>query len=77
MQMMDATFKASPRTLEVNMNHALLHNLSTLDIQDKTEELDQAIEQLFEAALLLDGRLENPTELLRRMTQYMVKATSV
>ena len=76
MKMMDESFEGSKKVLEVNTSHALIKNLSALSGQaDADAQLSDAIEQLYEGALLLDGSLENPADFVRRMTAFMEQST--
>ena len=75
MKMMNRDFAGSRKILEVNPAHPLLKNLARrLDAGDEAV-VDQAILQLYEGALLLDGSLATPTDFVERMTALMVRAT--
>ena len=65
-----------PKIMEINPSHELIKNLAHL-LQDNESEatVSDAIMQLYEAALLIDGNLTNPTDFISRMTSLMVKAT--
>lgn len=77
MRMMDRNFTGSKKVLEINPKHELIQNLSKLrETSGKDELIEQAILQLFEGALLLDGALEKPVDYVTRMTQLMEAATS-
>ncbi|MDE2995723.1 MAG: molecular chaperone HtpG [Bacteroidota bacterium] len=77
MRMMDESFTGSKKVLEVNTAHPLIKNLSALGEQAETEaQLRDAIEQLYEGALLLEGSLENPADFVRRMTAFMEQSTT-
>jgi len=78
MKMMDKDFAPTKKALEINPDHPLIHNLTTLAEKDKDNVLvKDAVQQLYDAALLLDGGLTNPTDFINRMTNFMAKATSV
>lgn len=76
MRAMDKSFTGSKRIMELNTAHPLVRNLSSLHRQGKPEEVKAAAHQLMDAALLLEGALESPADLVRRMFDFMTKATS-
>ena len=76
MKMMDESFEGSKKVLEVNTSHPLIKNLSALrDVPGREERIKEAIEQLYEGALLLEGSLDNPADFVRRMTAFMEQST--
>jgi len=76
MKMMDQSFIAPKKVLEVNMRHPLIKNLSRLNMADsKDPRLRNTILQLFEGALLIDDNLNSPAEFVSRMTELLVEAT--
>jgi molecular chaperone HtpG len=76
MKMMNQDFQASAKILEINMSHPLIRNLSRQH-EDKNQELLESCSlQIFEGALLLDGKLEHKSDFISRMTEFMVQATS-
>ncbi|MDP6502143.1 MAG: molecular chaperone HtpG [Planctomycetota bacterium] len=76
MRMMNKDFQSAAKILEINMSHPLISNLSRLH-DDKNEEMvESCAQQLFEGALLLDGTLEQKSDFVSRMTEFMVQATS-
>ncbi len=78
MKMMDQEFKGGKRVMEVNLNNPLVQHLSA--IQQKFPQdplLKDCIEQLFEGASLLEGTLEDPSELVPRTTSLMEKAAGL
>lgn len=76
MQMLDKEFTASKRILEINTSHPLIKNLAKLHIANNDIELlRDSITQLYESAMLIDGYLRNPTEFVKRMFDFMQKAT--
>jgi molecular chaperone HtpG len=78
MKMMDQEFKGGKRVMEVNLNNPLIQHLSA--IQQKFPQdplLKECIEQLFEGASLLEGTLEDPSELVPRTTSLMEKAAGL
>lgn len=77
MRMMDESFTGSKKVLEVNTAHPLIRNLSALREDVGSEaRIKDAIEQLYEGALLLEGSLENPADFVRRMTAFMEQSTT-
>lgn len=77
MRMMDESFTGSKKVLEVNTAHPLIQNLSNLREDAAAEaRIKDAIEQLYEGALLLEGSLENPADFVRRMTAFMEQSTA-
>ncbi len=77
MRMMDENFTPGKKVLEINTGHALIRNLAALREQPGKEELvEQAVEQLFEGACLLDGSLDSPQDFVARMTRMMERATA-
>ena len=77
MRMMDQEFQAAKRTLEVNLRHPLIKNLSALVQQSKSDPfLEDAVEQLYANALLVEGLLENPVEMLPRVNRFLTEAAA-
>lgn len=76
MKMMDKDFTPTKKVLEINPNHQLISNLTALAQQNPNDtRISDAIKQLYDAALLMDGTLTNPTDFINRMTNFMTKAT--
>jgi len=78
MKMMNQEFEGGKRVMEVNLNNPLIQHLSA--IQQKFPQdplLKDCIEQLFEGASLLEGTLEDPSELVPRTTSLMEKAAGL
>lgn len=75
MKMMNQDFTGGRKILEVNIHHPLLKNLARLQRDGQDDLLDEAILQLYEGTLLLDGNLPTPADFVQRMTDLMVKAT--
>ncbi len=75
MQYMDKNYQSSKKVLEVNTAHPLIKNLAKLYEQDKNSEvLENSIIQLFEGAVLLEGKLDSPADYVKRMTDFMTTA---
>lgn len=76
MKMMDKDFTPTKKVLEINPHHPLMTNLTTLAENNPNDtRISDAVKQLYDAALLMDGTLTNPTEFINRMTGFMTKAT--
>ena len=72
MKMMKQEFPTAKRQLEVNLNHPINRNLSELLQKNKSNPfLKVAVEQLFNNALLIEGLLDNPAEILPSIHQFM------
>ena len=77
MKMMNQEFPAAKRQLEVNLNHPINRNLSELLQKNKSNPfLKDAVEQLFNNALLIEGLLDNPAEILPSIHQFMEDAVA-
>lgn len=78
MKMMDKDFTPTKKVLEINPQHQLITNLMTLAKNNPDDaRVSDAVKQLYDAALLMDGALTNPTDFINRMTHFMTKATEV
>jgi molecular chaperone HtpG len=78
MKMMNKDYSGQKKILEINTNHPIIKNLSTLNLKDsKDPMLRNSIMQLYESALLLEGNLNSPTDFVNRMFQIMEKATKL
>ncbi|MFA6571229.1 MAG: molecular chaperone HtpG, partial [Bacteroidota bacterium] len=76
MQYMDKNYSLSKKILEVNTSHQLIKNLSKIYIDDKTNPLlRDTMMQLYESALLIEGKLTSIPEFIKRMTEIMTQAT--
>jgi len=76
MKMMNKDFVGGKKVMEVNMEHALLKNLSRKYIANANDPvIGNCVQQLYEGAQLIDGTLTSPTDFLRRMTDIMITAT--
>ena len=75
--MMNQDFPISKRKLEINLSHPINRNLSELLQKNKNNPfLKDAVEQLFKNALLIEGLLENPVEILPQINQFMEDAAA-
>ncbi|MFA6233040.1 MAG: molecular chaperone HtpG [Bacteroidota bacterium] len=76
MKMMDSNFTSSKKILEVNLRHPLMKNLARLNGENHEDPtLVQAVEQMYEGALLVEDNLQNPVDFVRRAMEFMEKAT--
>ncbi|MDT8446450.1 MAG: molecular chaperone HtpG [bacterium] len=78
MKMMDQNFQGSKRVMEINLSHRLIQNLAQILEKDAADSLiDDVIVQLYEGAALLEGNLENPTEMVPRANRLMAMAAEL
>ena len=77
MKMMDRKFEGEKRNLEVNMGHPIIQNLSEILQKDKKHPfLKDSVEQLYENSLLIEGLLDNPSQVLSRFQKFMESASA-
>ena len=77
MKMMNQDFQTSKRQLEINLNHPINRHLSELVQKNKSNNfLKDAVDQLFKNALMIEGLLENPVEILPQINQFMEEAAA-
>jgi molecular chaperone HtpG len=76
MRMLDAKAEESPRILELNPSHPIIKNLSVLAASDpSSERVRQWSEMLFDQALLAEGVIKEPIELVKRMQALLTEVT--
>jgi molecular chaperone HtpG len=76
MKMFDKEYQGQKKILELNMAHPLIRNLAAMNDAHRDDELlRRSIEQLYEAALLIENNLQTPAEFVQRMTDFMERAT--
>lgn len=64
------------KVLEINPDHVLVRNMLTIYEQDENDPfIDQAANQLFESALLLEGYLTDPHALVGRVQELLTKSS--
>ncbi|MGL1860946.1 MAG: molecular chaperone HtpG [Pseudodesulfovibrio sp.] len=64
------------KVLEINPDHALVRNMLTIFEKDEKDPfIDQAANQLFESALLLEGYLTDPHALVGRVQELLTKSS--
>jgi molecular chaperone HtpG len=68
-------YEIPKKIMEINRGHQLIADMATL-AQNKQNDalLDASIQQLYESALLLEGLLPNPAEMVPRIQQLMAAA---
>jgi len=77
MMMMDKNFSSSKKIMEINLDHKLIKNIKNIfQNEGNSIGLRDAVNQLYDGASLLDGNLTSPNDFLKRMYEYMEKATS-
>lgn len=77
MKVMDKNFSGTKKVLEVNSSHQIIKNIHKQYIASGNNlEIRETIEQLFESALLLQGGLNSPADFVKRMYNFMAKATA-
>jgi molecular chaperone HtpG len=77
MKMMDASGAESPRILELNPNHAIIKNLDRLASRSPaSEQVAQWSELLYDQALLAEGVVKEPAELVQRIQRLLVQVSS-
>ena len=75
--MLDKEIAETPRILEVNPQHALLHHLADRLQDNRTDPvLEQGVDMLYELALLADGIHPNPSVLASDMLAILQLATA-
>ena len=78
MRLMNQQTELPKRVLEINATHPMIENLAALAANDKGDPfIVTACEQLFEGALLTDGYLTDPHQLVARMHAVLTEAASL
>ncbi|MCB2204731.1 molecular chaperone HtpG [bacterium] len=76
MKMMNKDYSGAKKILEVNLRHPLIKNLAGINAQDhESQQLKEAVEQIYDGALLIEDNLQNPMDFVRRAMDAMEKAT--
>jgi molecular chaperone HtpG len=66
------------KALEINRDHALIRNLLSIYRHDAADPfLTKAVEQLYDSALLLDGYLADPHQMVARINDLLSDASSL
>ncbi len=76
MKSMNPDYEGTKKVLEINVEHPLMKNILALKSSENQDTLiEEAIEQVYGGALLLDGNLTEPSAFVERMTRILVDAT--
>jgi len=66
------------KALEINRDHALIRNLLSIYRRDAADPfLGRAVEQLYDSALLLDGYLADPHQMVARINDLLADASAL
>jgi len=77
MKMLDANAEESTRILELNPSHAIIKNLAALSASDpSSERIKQWSELLFDQALLAEGIVKDPMDLVKRIQALLTEVTT-
>jgi molecular chaperone HtpG len=77
MKMLDDRAEKKSRVLEINPNHAFVQNIATLVERDKASPRVQVwADLLYDQALLSEGVVDDPAELVKRLQQLMIEASN-
>ncbi len=76
LQIMNKDTSIPQKIFEINKDHKLIRNLLKIYKNDpKDPFIDEAVEQLYESALLMDGYLNDPHKLVKRMENILTKSS--
>jgi molecular chaperone HtpG len=75
-RLMGQEVEVPAKILEINRGHPLIRNMATMAEASPGPLLDQAIEQLYENQLLIDGLHPNPAAMVARIQALMEAATA-
>jgi molecular chaperone HtpG len=76
LKMTNQNIGAQKRIMEINQNHALIRNLLKVYKTNVDDEfIKQATEQLYESALLQEGNLDDPHELVKKINIMLEKSS--
>lgn len=77
-KILDKNYQKSKKILEVNTAHPIIKNLAKLiDNNESDNMVEKIIEQLYYETLVLEGELEEPTELVKNMNEILQKFTEL
>ncbi len=77
MQVIDKDFTVSKRILEINLSHPIINNLLHKLENGNEEIVEEAMHQLYEGALLIEGYMKNPVDFVKRMNRFIEEATKI
>ena len=67
-----------PKALELNRDHSLIRNLLAIYRHDAADPfIGRAVEQLYDSALLLDGYLADPHQMVARINGLLADASAL
>lgn len=76
MQLINKDESIPKKIFEVNKDHTLIRNLLTIYKNDpKDSFITEAVEQLYESALLMEGYLTDPHKLVKRMEKILTESS--
>ena len=77
MLMLNKDFQITKKILEVNISHPLIKNIEKILLENPNDsKIINTVNQLFDAALLIEGQMKDPNEFVRRMVDFMTQATT-
>ncbi|HUJ75710.1 MAG TPA: molecular chaperone HtpG [bacterium] len=76
MQMLDKSFKATPKTLEINPAHPLIRDMAHMVKQPEQALLKDLADQLLDNCLIVEGLLEHPERMVGRIQDLMTRAAA-
>ena len=78
MQMVTKDSSIPKKALEINRDHALIRHLLEIFRRDPADSfLTQSVEQLYDSALLLDGYLADPHQMVSRINELLTDASAL
>jgi molecular chaperone HtpG len=78
MSMMNKDFQMSKKILEVNKRHPLIRNLAEINSDSRNEQLIKMFcEQLYDNAVMLEGIIPKPSDMIPRVQKIMEEASKV
>ena len=78
MRLIDQSYAAPQKVLEINPGHSLVRNLSALLQAEPEEPLVREItEQMFENCLLVEGMIDRPEKMVTRIQALMERAAEL
>jgi molecular chaperone HtpG len=75
-RLMNQEYEVPAKILEINRRHPLIRNMAKMAATNPGPLLDQAIEQLYENQLLIEGLHPNPAAMVTRIQSLMEAATA-
>jgi molecular chaperone HtpG len=69
--------RAAKRVLEVNPRHPLIRNLAELQSKGQSERAQLFAEMLYDDALLLEGQVQEPAAMGRRLQELLTRASAL